>query len=74
MKKILVIMVLGFLWCSIGFAKTIDQRLDDIEKSLKAFDLDKSCAKLEQSGIEDYKIEFFVDKIAFEDNSILSFK
>ena len=38
------------------------------------FDLDNSCAKLEQSDIEDYKIDFSVDKIAFEDNSIINFK
>ena len=40
----------------------------------KTFDLDDSCAKLKQSDIEDYKIDFSVDKIAFEDNSILDFK
>ena len=188
MKKLLGIVVIGLLWCNVGFSKTIDQRLDDIEKrleniekSLKAldfinnltnnsststtsssksksksktntskinfelteigcvkedystklkiyyrlennyeksiklidanftiknlfdeklfaakilrsayveperiknfaaekdmmFDLDNSCAKLEQSDIEDYKIEFSVDKIAFEDNSIINFK
>ena len=40
----------------------------------KTFDIDNSCSKLEQSSLEDYKIIFRVDKIAFEDNSILNFK
>ena len=40
----------------------------------KTFDMDNSCSKLEQSSLEDYKIIFRVDKIAFEDNSILNFK
>ena len=40
----------------------------------KSFDIDDSCGKLEQSDIEDYKIDFSVDKIAFEDNSIINFK
>ena len=186
MKKLLGIVVIGLLWCNVGFSKTIDQRLDDIEKRLeniekslkaldfinnltnnsststtsssksksktntskinfelteigcvkedystklkiyyrlennyeksiklidanftiknlfdeklfaakilrsayveperikdfaavmdKTFDIDDSCGKLEQSDIEDYKIDFSVDKIAFEDNSIINFK
>ena len=40
----------------------------------KTFDIGDSCGKLEQSDIEDYKIDFSVDKIAFEDNSIINFK
>lgn len=31
------------------------------------------CTKLEQAQFEDYKYEFIVSKIAFEDNSILEF-
>ena len=183
MRRLIIFLIVGVFWCSVGFTKTIDQRLDDIEKRLenieqslkaldfinnltnnsststtsssksksktnkskinfelteigcvkedfstklkiyyklennykksiklidanftvknlfdeklyaakilrsayveperikdfaaemdKTFDLENSCAKLKQSNIEDYKIDFSVDKIAFEDNSIL---
>ena len=186
MRRLIIFLIVGVFWCSVGFTKTIDQRLDDIEKRLenieqslkaldfinnltnnsstsatsssksksktnkskinfelteigcvkedfstklkiyyklennykksiklidanftvknlfdeklyaakilrsayveperikdfaaemdKTFDLENSCAKLKQSNIEDYKIDFSVDKIAFEDNSILDFK
>jgi len=51
------------------------ERIKDFAAEMdKTFDLDDSCAKLKQSDIEDYKIDFSVDKIAFEDNSILDFK
>ena len=51
------------------------ERIKDFAAEMdKTFDLDDSCAKLKQSNIEDYKIDFSVDKIAFEDNSILDFK
>ena len=51
------------------------ERIKDFAAEMdKTFDLDNSCAKLKQSNIEDYKIDFSVDKIAFEDNSILDFK
>ena len=35
MKKLLAILVLGLLWCNVGFAKSVNERLDDIEKRLK---------------------------------------
>ena len=51
------------------------ERIKDFAAEMdKTFDLENSCAKLKQSNIEDYKIDFSVDKIAFEDNSILDFK
>ena len=51
------------------------ERIKDFAAEMdKTFDLENSCAKLKQSNIEDYKIDFSVDKIAFEDNSIINFK
>ena len=45
MKKLLGIVVIGLLWCNVGFSKTIDQRLDDIEKRLE--NIEKSLKALD---------------------------
>ena len=34
MKKLLGIVVLGLLWCSVSIAETIEERLSNIEKRL----------------------------------------
>ena len=51
-------------------AKTSKNFAAEIDKT---FDLDGDCSKLEQSSIDDYKIIFSVDKIAYDDKSIEEF-
>ena len=51
-------------------AKTSKNFAAEIDKT---FDLDGDCSKLEQSSIDDYKIIFSVDKIAYADKSIEEF-
>ena len=51
-------------------AKTSKNFAAEIDKT---FDFDGDCSKLEQSSIDDYKIIFSVDKIAYDDKSIEEF-